>query len=47
MASKIKAEYGPILKEHIPSKKEQKQSQKADGPLALNPYGVPVQGLLN
>lgn len=43
MATKIKAEFGPILKDHIPSKKEQKQIQKPDGPLALNPYGVPVQ----
>ena len=43
MASKIKAEYGPILHDHVPSKKEQKQAQKPDGPVALNPYGVPVQ----
>ena len=44
MSSKIKSEYGAVLHDHVPSKKEQKQPRKEDGPLALNPYGVPVQG---
>lgn len=45
MSTKIKDEFGMILKDHIPSKKEEqaKQKQKATDPLPLNPYGVPTQ----
>ncbi|XP_067943821.1 pleiotropic regulator 1-like [Watersipora subatra] len=43
LSTKIKAEFGPILHEHVPSKKEQRQATKPGAPLALNPYGVPLQ----
>ena len=44
MATKIKDEYGMILKDHIPSKKEEQAKQKKTSePLELNPYGVPTQ----
>lgn len=44
MATKIKDEYGMILKDHIPSKKEELAKQKkSTEPLDLNPYGVPTQ----
>ena len=48
MATKIKDEYGMILKDHIPSKKEEQAKQKKTSePLELNPYGVPTQCMLS
>lgn len=44
---KIKSEYGMILSDHIPNKKEEALKAAAaarpDAPPALNPYGVPTQ----